>query len=353
VKKFGLVFGSLLLTLAILEVVLKLFGLPARRATVRDLENKTYVLDCYPSKPTGSFNVDLRNKSQKQLWEMRLEQSLEEVAQNAPYAVSIQYNSLGLRGEEIPQRAPGILHRVVFIGDSFTEGEGVLENNTYPRKLDSYFDASERGKWQIINGGKRGLDFPDLLWLLQIAQKLQPDIIIYAMILNDPEQSREFHARQNYANDWILDRRGMGTNIAPPKFHLLAYVEELVDTIRISRSTTRWYREMYEGPNAAGWEKTKEDIHAMAESCRKNGQVFAMLLWPLLVDLDDYPFRSIHRKIHAFANQEKIPFMDLLDTFERLPTKTLWVHSLDHHPNEYAHEIAAKALVPFVRSLAQ
>jgi hypothetical protein len=83
------------------------------------------------------------------------------------------------------------------------------------------------------------------------------------------------------------------------------------------------------------------------------GRRFGVGLWPLLVGLEgDYPFVSAHEVIRASCAAARIPFVDLRDALAGSRTADLWVHPLDHHPNERAHAAAARALVEPVLSLA-
>jgi hypothetical protein len=75
--------------------------------------------------------------------------------------------------------------------------------------------------------------------------------------------------------------------------------------------------------------------------------------WPLLVGLDrGYPFEPAHETIRRLCAGAGIPHYDLLQAFRGRPTADLWVHPVDHHPNEVAHRIAAEALLLTVLQLA-
>ena len=92
------------------------------------------------------------------------------------------------------------------LGDSFTEGQGVKEPDTYPRRLEALLNASGSGRWEVRNCGRRATDFPELYAAFEEILAFQPDVIVYGMVLNDADRSPEFQARQTYVNDWILDR---------------------------------------------------------------------------------------------------------------------------------------------------
>ena len=98
------------------------------------------------------------------------------------------------------------MRRVLVLGDSFTEGQGVKEPDTYPRVLEARLNSPNGPRWEVRNCGRRGADFPLLFELFEQILSYEPDVIVYGMVLNDADQSEEFHSRQTYVNDLILDR---------------------------------------------------------------------------------------------------------------------------------------------------
>jgi len=75
--------------------------------------------------------------------------------------------------------------------------------------------------------------------------------------------------------------------------------------------------------------------------------------WPLFLSLErGYPFAAAHREIERFCLSAGIAHHDLLAAFQGRATAELWVHPVDHHPNETAHRLAAESLAPVVTKLA-
>ena len=68
------------------------------------------------------------------------------------------------------------------------------------------------------------------------------------------------------------------------------------------------------------------------------------------MSLEDYPFTAIHAFVEETCGEIGLPVHDLLPAFQGKRDRELWVHQTDHHPNEIAHEIAARSLEEFVRS---
>lgn len=312
------------------------------------------VLDCYPTNPRGYFDLDLRRPEDRERY-ARLPR-LEAVARRAPFAVETRYNRAGFR--DVEPDPPGERFRVVVVGDSFTEGQGVRQEDPFPQVLARALEAAEPGRWEVRNAGRRGRDLPGLVDVFHEALQYGPDIVLYAMVLNDADQSPEFHARQRYLNDWILERGRMlgGRPAATPgplDSRLWSFVRDRMDARHVGDESIRWYRDMYGSPNADGWARTQEHVRGMDRVCRERGTRFALVLWPLLVDLrGSYPFAAQHETIAGFCRNARIPFRDLREALADVPTESLWVHAVDKHPNHIAHRKVGESLVPFVRTLA-
>jgi hypothetical protein len=70
--------------------------------------------------------------------------------------------------------------------------------------------------------------------------------------------------------------------------------------------------------------------------------VFPLFGYPLN---DDYPFKEIHGYIHGRLEQDKIPYLDLLEAFKNAPAERIAViPGEDYHPNEIGHRIAAEEI---------
>jgi hypothetical protein len=193
--------------------------------------------------------------------------------------------------------------------------------------------------------------------MFEHAMAWEPDVVVHAMVLNDAARSKEFDARQERLNDWILDRRrllsGPGAGASAFDVRLAAFVEDRLDGYRVARDSTRWYLDLYGEPNREGWRRTQELMRDMDRRLKERGGRLVVATWPLLVDLERDPFRKAEAAISAFLDGAGIPRLDLAPALAGRPVESLWVHPVDHHPNEVAHGLAADALAPVVRRLAE
>jgi hypothetical protein len=350
--RVALVLLSTVLSLFLAEVALRLLGIaPDRYAHPWHLEtaDKRHGLDLYPDDPRGYFDVDLREEATRALYR---EQGLGEVDahyEQTPFGVSFVYSAELCRGGDIPARDPSRA-RVVVIGDSFTEGQGVREEDTFVAQLRGEIPEAE-----LLNCGRRGYDFPRIREWLDLKLALEPDVVVYAMVLNDPEMSEAFHARQAYLDDWILDRRRMITEESRPPSpwepRLFTLVNDRLEGARVGAETMRWYQDMVGPPNQEGWDRTLADLEAMDASARAHGARLVVVLWPLMMQLDDaYPFEATHATIVSALEARHIQVQDTLRAFRGQDPRELWVHAADHHPNERAHRIFANAVAPIIRA---
>lgn len=307
-------------------------------------------IDCYPSNPHGDFDLDLRRPADRAQLAARGYTDFSAALPESPWCVEFRFNALGVRGPEYGPPRPGV-RRVVVVGDSFTEGQGVREADTYVAVLGRLLDAAQPGRIEVLNFGERALDFPGLLRLFERALKLQPELVVYGFVLNDVERSPEFDRLWPRLNDWIMVRRPPQVP-GPWSSRLAAFVGERLESARIARDTTRWYREMYDEPNRAGWNRTRGHLQRMNAAMARRGGSLLVALWPLLVGLEDgYPFEELHVRIGSVCRRSGIPFHDLLGALRGRSSAELRAHPADWHPSSLAHRLAAEDLAPVVLRL--
>jgi lysophospholipase L1-like esterase len=100
-----------------------------------------------------------------------------------PYPITyrsyVRINSLGLRGPELTAVPAGGV-RVLALGDSWTSGLEVAENETYPAVAAGLLSTRLGVPVQVINAGVRGYG-TDQAWLLyrERLKRLHPDVVLY------------------------------------------------------------------------------------------------------------------------------------------------------------------------------
>ena len=359
VANAALALGSVLLALVGAEIALRLAGAASGgEAGVRRIVDPrgSLLLDCFPSNPRGYFELDLREPGNDARYRRLAPHRFDAIARDHRWAVEVRYNALRFRDVPPAPRSAG-LRRVVVLGDSFAEGQGVKEPDTLARSLERLLAEGAPGRYQVRNCGRRGMDFPELFGSFEDALAYEPDLVIYTLTLNDAVQPPEFRERQRFVDDWILDRtRAPDASATRPSVfrpRVFDFVTGRVSAHVVGRRTTRWYLDMWSEANRLGWLRTQEYLREMRRRLDERGARLLIAPWPLLVGLEQgYPFAPVHDTIHRFCLVESIPHHDLLKALAGRRSADLWVHPVDRHPNEVAHRLAAEALVPRVLALA-
>lgn len=122
-----------------------------------------------------------------------------ETRESAEFRYTFATNSRGLRYAEIPvEKEPREL-RVVMLGDSFTEGDGVELDQTFGSLLEgAYQQRGGNRKVRFINGGLSGKG-PLEYWRLfsKVGLAYQPDLVLIMVMANDVENMSERFSRED------------------------------------------------------------------------------------------------------------------------------------------------------------
>jgi lysophospholipase L1-like esterase len=349
--------GSVVVFLLLLEGVFRLAGdrLRPELASRRIFDGRwTVLLDCYPSNPRGYFDVDLRTRENDEKYRRLAPHRFDVIRRYHPWAVESRYNALRFRDAPLGPKPDGV-RRVMVVGDSFTEGQGVKQDETAVAVLGKLLQRRAPGRVEVRNGARRGTDFPELFGIFEEILPYEPDVVLYALVLNDAVQPPEFKARQDYVDDWILDRENVPDAAGPPPRPASLAFDFFYGRVaawRLGRETTRWYLDMWSDANP-GWKRTQEYVREMDRRLKQRHARLLVAQWPLLVGLDGrYPFEAAHENVRRFCLVSGIPYVDLLPALRGRRSADLWVHPVDRHPNEVAQRLAAEALAPEVAKLA-
>ncbi len=100
---------------------------------------------------------------------------------DAEYSTTVQHDSWGFRGAEISRQKPRDRYRILVLGDSFTYGMGVGDQETFCARLEK-LDP----RLQVINAGVIGYDTgQELLLLRDQGLSFSPDLVLVAFFWND------------------------------------------------------------------------------------------------------------------------------------------------------------------------
>jgi len=102
------------------------------------------------------------------------------------YNVHLVINAHGLRGPDHPYEKPRGAHRTLLLGDSFTEGYTVAEEETVRARLQALLDAAGCVPHEVINGGTAAYSTDqEYLFFLEEGARYAPDVVVVLFYYND------------------------------------------------------------------------------------------------------------------------------------------------------------------------
>ncbi len=130
---------------------------------------------------------------------------------NVDFDTSIHINSRGHRGAEFID-AKGDRRRLLVIGDSFTFGWGVNDDDTYPAQLQKRLNSlTPDSNVEVVNAGFAAGYSPDTyyLYLKNEGLALEPDAIVVSLFIGN-----DFDSDAAFENEWVqTDARGLPLSI--------------------------------------------------------------------------------------------------------------------------------------------
>lgn len=315
--------GSIVLTLALLEA-----GLRAGH-TLRHRRERLW-----PGRPTLVHQISSIPGLDYEMGENR-HSSLE--------GVPVNTNPYGMRDSEPSLQATKSHCRIAVLGDSYTFGVRVREEDTYSKVLEKLLRQSVAAfqcQFEVLNFGVIGYStYDEDLMLKYRAVNFEPHVVILGYVLNDPECDpiQPLHA---YFVDypWWQPYR-LRT--------LFAQVKADWDRKRLGGG------DYYTYLHAEGHRKWQSVVDAFTDirsvTSPRNIRVL-VVIFPMVTTSfkgkpwTEYPYVKIHQQVSDLAAGNGFQVLDLLNAFSTYPSQTLVWPKADDHPNALGHEVAARAI---------
>jgi len=318
--KIALFTASLLMTLVVTELFLALFTDLRRDEIKLYLLTKDGGMNCYSTNPRKYFPLT----------------ATEERSGRKVYCVA--YNMAKRREGFFPARK----EQTALVGDSFTFGEGVKDEDTLAYLLDARFPSIN-----FRNFGAPGADIPDVRQAVSgiLTNEKQIRNIIYFYNLNDIIRCKELEDKQRSIIDfenvrWGMIRNNSLTSILSQSA-LFRLSQKAFVLRRQTRLTIKNYQDMYfGGVNSKELEASLQMLAEMNTLAEENGVRFFVVIYPLLYKdgRGAYPFTGIHRLLAGFCGDHGIRCVDGAHAFDGFPDmRKFIVHAVDYHPNESAN----------------
>ncbi len=341
----GLGLLSLLITLALCEGVLRIFG--------RELLPEP---DLYVEDPdTG--------KRMRPGWS------------GDEFGAPVVINSRGLRSPELPYaRSAGARDtlRILALGDSWTFGFRMREPDAYPRQLERILNAralerDEPPRFEVINAGVIGYSTDQEAAYLRVeGHRYAPDLVVLAYYpVNDTH--RKLHRYQRHRRLREIHPLLLDAYLLPRELYVRQFIKgarralkrrvgdarvALAETIGVDDPAGRALAEndwtLDYRPDHPGWQSVVESLREIGEIGRARGHAILVVLLPDVEDLGRYIDRY-HPKVAPMIGQAVasagLDFHDLLPAFLPYRDSNAQVRLEGHrHPNAHGYGVIAGAV---------
>jgi hypothetical protein len=238
-------------------------------------------------------------------------------------------------------KAPGVV-RVACVGDSFTMGWGVPDlDDVYPRRIGAALDAKRPGKFEVLNVSAPGLSTTDEANMLEeIAVKGEFDRVVLGYCLNDPDNflpaGRAFDRESAPRMPWIPQSWSFVADF-------LWFRLRLRDDPKV-RGYFDWEKEAYDDPEI--WGRQCAQFRRLKDVCDAASIRLDVVVFPFFSQWGPkYEFDSCHDRVAEAWKRLGVDVIDLRAAYRGIPSDELVVNRCDGHPNERAHEIAARVIL--------
>lgn len=356
-KRITLVFAILIALLGG-EFVLRLIR-PERLDVARyeDIYDQTYS----PSK--GGMVVSLKPNIVRRRW-----------------GTEVKTNSYGERDFEYTLKKEKGVYRIAVIGDSVAFGYGISLKDTFAKILEKKLNENSEKKYEVLLFGRPGYSISNVYYsYLDKIKNFEPDMIIYAMVLNDFEKSFKDETTQNeekkksgsllktlkIANRNLFSffrRHSAIYNLLIDFSFKLLTKTRMVD-INEARALECFYPESEKFK--IEWKNTQKWLLLLRDLFGDEKKEFLVCLFPYQFQIDnemvsflrdkgvDIPYGDlllIQKKIVEFANSNKINIIDLAEVYKKSNPKNLYIKNDYGHPNKLGNEIAATEILKYLKN---
>jgi lysophospholipase L1-like esterase len=234
---------------------------------------------------------------------------------------------------------------VLVVGDSYTWGYAVAEEEAFPQTAERLLNERGHPEAEVINGGIPDYNSRQERQLLERLMPIyRPDAVFLAYVVNDAEPSTAMPTHPNevyrHAKSWFLTELAERAN---RRLFRRRVIPSNKDTAGAS------YLDGFD-QDSLKWRDSKEAIRGMHEICAAARVPFTVLIMPDFTQVfdDRYAWRPIHEAVASWGRDLDIRVFDLLNTFRGEDHQSLWV-PWDGHPNAEAHRRIAEFLVARIR----
>jgi hypothetical protein len=254
---------------------------------------------------------------------------------------AVQLNGAGFRERAFSAVKPAGAYRIAVVGDSFTWGNGVRQQDRYSDLLQARLPEHI----EVLNFGTAGANTPEHRTLIEhLLADVHPDFVLLQWYVNDVEDD-DSAGRPKFkplipirsVHNWLNDASALYT-VAN-----MQWAETQV-VFGMTHSYETYLRNRLGDPNSHDSQVDRNVLLDLIALCQRAGVPIGIVLFPdTAADLGEkYPFGYLHERVLDVCRLQNLTCLDLRSDFALVKDRRLlWANRLDHHPSALANEIAA------------
>lgn len=314
----------------------------------------------------------------------RLKENYRGIHKAPEFSVKVETNSAGHRDYEHSIVKPENVYRIMVLGDSFTFGEGVEMDESYPKVVEERLNKGKRGRrYEIINVSAYNWGtLEEYLYLKHYGIKYRPDMVVMAFFIgNDFYQNRfgPFSVKKDKIVYSPLESVNGKMNRLLKYIPGYMYVRERSELLALLRKRANYYLEhdifeassemmmsLYTGKLDSDVQKAIENTKGLIEKTAKIAKEKEFELVILLIPADEQlnperygipnvsePYFPNHI-MHEIGEKNGIAVVDLLPYFrERSRGGREFYYEINGHWNKQGHMLAGETLEERILSFLQ
>lgn len=267
----------------------------------------------------------------------------------------IRTNSHGLRDRERSWKKPDGIRRILGIGDSFTFGYEVEQEDCYLKQLERLLNHGDK-KWDVINAGVSGYNmWQYLAYFEHYGIHYQPDIVTIGIFFDDfygdPSSKESRHWPERYhsfrffrlinffrnAYDLLMFRYRHLLNAS-----WLRSIEQRREYIRNSKD----YLLLNGKATSDVYRKFESRLHKLISKAKTNHVDVMVLLIPDVVQLHHPELQVLNAILRDISQRCAVEFVDVTPIFESYPDiQELYLLPYDAHISPKGHGVIARELL--------
>jgi hypothetical protein len=275
-------------------------------------------------------------------------------------------NRRGFRNvDEIDDRPPDGKLRIICIGDSFTSGYGVANEETWCARLAALDD-----RYQTVNMGQGGYGIDQAyLWYVRDGTSLESHVRVFAFIGDDFRRMQEDHflgygkllltlqGGELKVSNTPIPRRGFVVRWLAQNGHLFRNLRMIELTNRVASRLEAWSSQTLVGASREEtWRVAAAVFDELASQSEADGGMLLLVFLPTPWDYDTDLYDDWRNRVAVYSERKGVPMIDTVEKLRALERDEALGLFIPYgqvgapHLNETGHEWVASQVLDRIRT---